>query len=72
MIEALIAAYEETGGWPSSTGWARATAKHPASRTYIRLFGSWPAAIAAAEAVMMHGRGLGRPLPEPDPRSPKG
>jgi hypothetical protein len=59
IIEALIEAFAETGVWPSGRSWARATAKHPASRTYVRLFGSWPAAIAAAEADLWR-RAVGR------------
>jgi hypothetical protein len=64
MIEALIETFEETGVWPSGRSWARATAKHPASRTYVRLFGSWPAAIATAEADMRRRQAVDRPWPE--------
>src|SRR5262245_57204399 len=49
MIEALLEARAETGAWPSGYMWEAATAKRPARRTYVRLFGSWVAAIEAAE-----------------------
>ncbi len=38
MIEALLEARAETGAWPSGDAWEAATAKHPARRTYVRLF----------------------------------
>jgi hypothetical protein len=42
MVEALIEAYDESGAWPADRNWERATAKHPARRTHVRVFGSWP------------------------------
>jgi hypothetical protein len=53
MIEALLVTRAETGAWPSGYAWEAATAQHPARRTYVRLFGSWAAAIAAAEAEVV-------------------
>jgi hypothetical protein len=56
MIKALLEARVETGGWPSGYAWEAATAEHPARRTYVRLFGSWASAIAAAEAAAVRDR----------------
>jgi hypothetical protein len=61
-VEALIEAYAESAAWPSGRSWERAAARHPARRSYIRLFGSWPPAAAAAEAEVVRRRG-GRGLP---------
>jgi hypothetical protein len=65
MVDALIEPYAESGAWPSGRSWERAAARHPARRTYVRLCGSWPAAVAAAEAeaeVVRRRGGRGLPL----------
>jgi hypothetical protein len=61
MVKALIEAYDERRAWPSGRSWERAAARHAVRWTYIRLFGSWPAAVAAAEAaVVRRGGGVAR------------
>jgi hypothetical protein len=59
MIDALIEANNEGGARPSVRSWQRAAARHLARRTCVRLFGSWPAAIAAAEEEVVRRRGGG-------------
>lgn len=50
MIEALLKAYAQNGAWPSGKNWERTTVEHPARRNYVRLFGSWAAAVREAES----------------------
>jgi hypothetical protein len=52
----MVEAYDEVEAWEPGRSWERATAKHPARRTYVRLLGSWLAAVAAAEVEV-----VGRP-----------
>jgi len=59
MLEALIEAFDENGAWPSGRSWERATAAHPARRTYVRLFGSWRRAVDGAAAEVVERRGVG-------------
>ncbi len=59
MLDALIEAFDENGAWPSGRSWERATAKHPARRTYVRLFGSWARVVDAAAAEVLGRRGGG-------------
>jgi HNH endonuclease len=49
MLEALMAAHRVEGRWPLAREWEAATEEHPARRTYVRRFGSWAAAIEAAD-----------------------
>jgi len=71
MLDALVEAFDENGAWPSGKSWERTTAKHPARRTYVQLFGSWATATAAAEAQLTKRRG-GRGLSPKQDRSPAG
>jgi len=60
LIEALIHHRRDHGEWPSGNAWEAATATHPARRTYVRRFGSWDAAVAAAERARRAGAGQRR------------
>ncbi len=64
MLDALVEAFDENGAWPSGKSWERTTAKHPARRTYVQLFGSWATATAAAEAQLTKREDVGRPRPK--------
>ena len=66
MLEALIEAFDENGAWPSGKSWERTTGKHPARRTYVRLFGSWATATAVAEAELTKHGDVGRRWPRQD------
>lgn len=49
LLGALIAHCDMWGSWPNGSDWERASPEHPPRRTYVRRFGSWLAAIEAAE-----------------------
>ena len=56
MVQALVAAYQRDGAWPSGASWMQAASGHPSSRTYVRRFGSWSNGVEAAREASRMGR----------------
>ena len=69
LLGALIAYRELCGYWPSGRDWERATPEHPPRRTYVRRFGSWRAAIDAAEKELRRHKRRMRRLENPQVRT---
>lgn len=50
IVQAFLAWAQETGYFPTTTAWRHAGANHPNTQTVYKRFGSWGAAVAAAQA----------------------
>lgn len=48
LLRPLMEHYIRHGAWPAGKHWEAAAAEHPSRRTYVRRFGSWDQAVAAA------------------------
>ena len=48
LLRPLMEHYIRQGRWPAGKHWEAAAVEHPSRRTYVRRFGSWEQAVAAA------------------------
>ena len=60
LLRPLMEHYIRHGAWPVGKHWEAAAAEHPSRRTYVRHFGSWEQAVAAATRDLTRTAAAGR------------